>query len=105
VQNSSNALGEQSGVIFEQGREFRDVCIGDGHASPSLPAELADRRAGRVVHRRRLRQLAEASDRGRVVIGLRDLARARNQRGEAHREDEPARQDDGRQPCKGAITW
>ena len=70
-----------------------------------LHAELADRRAGRVEHRGRLRQLAEASDRRRIVIRNGDLACAGNQRGETHTKNEAPHQDDGREPHKNATRF
>ena len=73
---------------------------GSRSCTPSLPIG-----APFAVHGRRLRQLAEAPDRGGVVICGRDLARAWNQRGDTHAEGEATAQDDGREPCKDASTW
>ena len=51
------------------------------------------------------RQLAEASDRRRIVIRDGDLPRAGDQRGETHTKKEASHQDDGREPHKNGTRF
>ena len=70
-----------------------------------LDAELADRRAHRVEHRRRLRQFTKAPDRRRIAIRNGDLTRTRDQRRETHTQKQAPRQDNGREPRKNANRF